>query len=162
MSSKHQAMQNNVGILRLDGTGSVERLVWTESAEWGPTLSRDGRWLAYSSNESGQHEVYVQEFPSMGRRFQVSSGGGQVPRWHRNGKELFYWNAGGIVAVEVETDPEWAASLPRVLFEGSYGNLYDVFPRGDRFAMIESTSGDNELVVVENWFEELERLVPAE
>src|SRR5580704_5582175 len=55
-----------------------------------PAFSPDGRWLAYQSNESGNYEVYVRPFPGPGGKWQVSTGGGLLPKWSRNSQELFY------------------------------------------------------------------------
>ena len=70
--------------------GEPKPFVNTAFSEVQPVFSPDGRWLAYSSNESGDYDLYVRPFPGPGGKWQVSSGGGNYPKWSRNGKELFY------------------------------------------------------------------------
>ena len=62
----------------------------TEFDERHGRFSPDGRWVAYTSNESGRDEVYVQSFPLSGAKFQISAGGGMEPQWRKDGTELFY------------------------------------------------------------------------
>ena len=85
-----------------------------------PRLSPDGRWLAYTSNESGRSEVLVQSFPEPGGRTQISTSGGTEPVWSRDGRELFYLNGDAMMAVEIRTSPTFSAGTPRLLFEGRY------------------------------------------
>jgi Tol biopolymer transport system component len=94
----------------------------------GGQFSPDGRWIAYSSLESGREEVYVRPFlsgpsptaQSQGGKWQVSSAGGYQPRWSGNGKELYYCGIDGkVMAVTVTTEPAFRAEAPRVLFQGS-------------------------------------------
>jgi hypothetical protein len=138
-----------------------------------PRLSPDGRWLAYSSEEdaartsAGRDEVYVRPFPNTGSgRWQVSSGGAIEPSWSRDGRELYYKNfRGDLVAATVLPGATFAVSKQRVLFstEGYLSNggfrTYDVAPDG-RFVMIRLTKpGPDELIWVENFFEELKARV---
>ena len=112
--------------------------------ESSPTLSQDGRWLAYTSNESGQREVYVRPFPNVGDGvWLISDGtGGTEPRWSPAGGELFYRNAtGALVAMSVTTQPTFAPGTSEVLFEGTFKTdnrhrEYDVTPDGQRFLML--------------------------
>jgi Tol biopolymer transport system component len=140
--------------------------------EGGGTLSPDGRWLAYDSNESGQPEVYVRPFPAVdsGGRWQVSNGGGTRPAWAPNGRELFYIaSAGALMAVAVQANPSFAYGNPVKLFDGSYlwspaggGRPYDVSPDGRRFVMIklQSDATNANLVIVENWLDHLRSVLP--
>ena len=133
-----------------------------------PQVSPDGRWLAYQS--AGQ--VYVQPFPSLLGKWQISNDGGSSPRWARNGRELFYHNGQKMMAVDIESREVFRAGTPKLLFEGRYlggpvglqpGIGYDVSPDGKRFLMIRADSEPNaaQLQVVENWFDELRRRVPT-
>ncbi len=145
-------------------------LVATEAREGRPTLSPDGRWLAYTSNETGSEQVYVVPFPNAGdAKWAISTNGGTEPLWSNSGRELFYRNRlGEMVAVEVETEPTFAAGQPEVLFSAaefrSFGNhqMYDVTPDDQQFIMIRPVGEDvaGELILVVNFFEELKRLVP--
>jgi len=148
-------------------------LTATEFNEYSPALSPDGRWLAYNSNESGREEVYVMPFPEGrlgGGLVQVSANGGRSPVWAHSGRELFYRNgADEMVAVQVSGDPTFAAGEQEILFSMAdyFRNnghaMYDVSPDDQRFVMLrigEASEGDARLILVQNFFEELKRLVP--
>jgi len=128
-------------------------------------FSPDGHWVAYSSNESGREEIYVQPFPGPGGKWIVSSDGGSVPRWSRSGREIFYRNADKMMSVEVQTQPTFQAGTPHVLFQGSYSiTPYDVAPDSQHFLLVKDKEGQpeaREVRVVLNWVEELKRRVPA-
>ena len=145
-------------------------LVATESREVQPTLSPDGRWLAYMSRETGSFEVYVVPFPNAGdAKWAVSTRGGAEPVWSHSGRELFYRNGlGEMVAVPVETEPTFSVGQPEVLFPATEFRSnaehpqYDVTPDDQRFIMIRQIGEDvtGKLILVQNFFEELKRLVP--
>ncbi len=142
-------------------------------------FSPDGRWVVYVSNESGRNEVYVQPYPGPGPRRLVSTEGGTAPAWSRDGRELFYTTAqstGGqasltkMMVVPVALRPTFTAGTPRMLFQGRYGSTaflrgYDVSPDGQRFLMVQqkerpaATVAD--MLLVQNWVEELKRKVPT-
>ncbi len=104
-------------------------------------FSPDGRWVAYTSNESGTQEVYVQPFPATGAKFQLSSGGGREPHWRRGGSELFYIGTDRtLMAVPVKLSPTgFQAEQPKRLFPMSIlstfiiGWSYEVSNDGERF-----------------------------
>jgi serine/threonine-protein kinase len=175
-----RATGQDLKALTLQGERRAEALVQTAFTERDADISPDGRWLAYASNESGQQEIYVRPFPGVNSgRWQISTGGGRTPLWARNGKELFYRAPDGAVlgvAVEVADGANFTAGRPAKLVEGRYfagatggaglGRSYDVSPDGQRFLMIkqaatDATSAPREIIVVQNWFEELKRLVPT-
>jgi Tol biopolymer transport system component len=134
-------------------------------------FSSDGRYIAYVSGESGRQEVYVQPYPALDSRVQVSSEGGVQPVWSRNGKELFFRQGRAMMAVEIRTTPAFVAGRPRKLFEGgafeSPSNAsYDVSADGQRFLVVRGRTrvGDPEIEVVLGWSQELrrsQRRVPA-
>ncbi len=145
-------------------------LVATEFGEMQPTLSPDGRWLAYTSNETGRDEIYVVPFPNAGdAKWVVSTSGGIEPVWSHSGSELFYRNGvGEMVTVPVETEPTFSPGQSEVLFSAAefrsdvLDPQYDVALDGERFIMIRQ-AGEGEagsLILVQNFFEELKRLVP--
>jgi len=119
-------------------------------------FSPDGRWICYVSDESGASQVYVQSFPDLGFRLQVSVAGGSQPHWRRDGKELFYRAADGkVMAVTARTTPTtFSAAAPVPLFDlPNEGSRYDVTADGQRFLV---TQGVRELApspitVVVNW-----------
>ena len=166
------AGNQDIGLLSMEGDRASEPLLATESRETGPSISPDGNWIAYASDETGQSEVYVQRFPGLGDKEPISTDGGQQPLWSPDGSELFYRGPRGMMAVPVDTEPTFSAGDPEVLFEQQYSyfrqdRTYDVAPDG-RFLMIKegATTDDGsaptaQITVVLNWFEELQRLVPS-
>ena len=157
----------------LEPPGNPEPLVQTMFGESNGVLPPAGQWLAYQSNESGRWEIYVRPFPKVeAGRWQVSTDGGTRPVWSRDGEELFYVSADQVLmGVRVEPGPSWRSSTPRRILEGQYfwganpvAPVFDIAPDGQRFLMIKpvgETGGAQGVIVVENWFTELERLVPT-
>ncbi len=151
------------------GVDTVPRaLVATPAEELSPAVSFDGRWIAYSSNETGRREVFVRPFPQTGdARYQISSSGGTNPTWNRNGRELFYLDAeGNMVAVPVIAGATFQTSQPIVLFRAApyesnpWGRMYDVAPDGQRFVMIRGeTDAAVHVVIVFNFLAELQQLM---
>jgi eukaryotic-like serine/threonine-protein kinase len=140
-------------------------LVATVYSERDPVVSRDGRWLAYTSNETGRYEVYVVPFPdAKAAKWPISNGGGSEPVWAHNGHELFYRSAAGkMMSVEFSGTPTFSTTGARVVFDareylvGASHRFWDISRDDQRFLMVkpsESASGQM-IVVVENWFEEL-------
>jgi Tol biopolymer transport system component len=129
-----------------------------------PAFSPDGHWIAYSSDETGRREIYVSPYPGPGARFPISVDGGGVPRWSHDGRELFYRKGQQMMAVAIQTSPVFRAEKPVVLFEGPYGNNFDV-ARDGRFLMIKppnvQQTPTNQVNVVLNWLEELKQRVPT-
>jgi len=130
-------------------------------------LSPDGRFVAYSSDESGRTGIYVASYPGFGGRTAISTDGGVHPRWSRNGRELFYRQGDALMVAGVDTARSFRAERPRRLFAGPFGgegrgDHYDVAPDGRRFAMVkdDEASALRELTVVQGWFEELSRRLP--
>jgi len=133
----------------------------TEFSESGAKLSPDSKWVAYTSNESGQNEVYVQTFPSPGGKSQISTGGGNRPVWRRDGRELFYIAADGkLMAVEVKLGSKLEAGAPKPLFDTRLGNgPFDISPDGRRFLLANPSedAGRTPMTVVVNWTGEVKR-----
>ena len=161
----------NLGVLSLEG--SPEPLLATEFDERNAEISPDGRWLAYESDSSGQYEVYVRPFPSVDDGlWLISKGGGRQPLWAPDGRELFYLTPGtSLMTVDVQTEPSVAYGKPEEVFAGRFSGgpflrTYDISPDGERFLMIKESGNDEtsstEFILVQNWFEELKRLVPSE
>jgi len=162
-----------IGQIAIDRPSDANVLVKNESCNAHAAVSPDGRWMAYRSNVSGQNEVYVERYPELGSRQQISTGGGYVPVWSRDGRELFFPSLDGrqMLAVQVRSGSTLVAGRPHVLFETAMGvsfsgRPYDVAPDG-RFLIIRSGQTESgggtasNLIVVQNWFEELKRLVPV-
>jgi len=150
-------------------TKSWTPLTSSRFAANGVQVSPDGRWIAYSTNEGGTHEVYVQAFPGPGSRAQVSSRGGTEPRWSPAGDELFYRAGDRMMAVSIRTTPTLVVETPRVLFEGRFARMgwgqanYDVTRDGKRFLMVQGLDEalPTSFKVIANWFEELKAVSPT-
>jgi serine/threonine-protein kinase len=162
----------DIGILQLQGERRPELVMNTTFNEINAEVSPDGRWVAYQADESGRYEIYVRPFPDMASaRRLISTTGGTRPVWARSGRELFYLAAdGALMAVPVETSPTLTVGAPVKLFTGPYfavlnGRTYDVAPDGERFLMIKeigsAADAAPQIIVVENWFEELKARVPT-
>jgi serine/threonine-protein kinase len=158
----------DIWVLSIAG-GPPQVVLQTKGNETNPTFSRDGRWLAYASSESGTKEVYVRPFPGPGRRLQVSTDGGFEPVWSRNGRDLFYRRGDAMMAATITTEPVPTAGSPRMLFKGTYaetdtgGAGYDVAADG-RFLMVqpvEAPQSATSINLVLNWFDELKRTAPT-
>ena len=98
------------------GNWEPHPLLQTSFNEKSPKLSPDGRYVAYLSDESGRDELYVRQFPSGERKWPVSSRGASQVRWSRTGRELFYSEAGTLIAVSVRTKPEFEVGPATRLF----------------------------------------------
>ena len=156
-----------------DASGTPSPFLQSEFNEYLPSISPDGQWVAYVSDQSGDERVYLQPFPDGGRIVSVSAGHGTEPVWSKDGRELFYRD--GIRMMAVEVDPtDGSVGGAQVLFEGNYTldplslgfPNYDVSADGERFLMATSDTGGSasstEFLLVDNWFEELTRLVPID
>jgi len=126
------------------------------------------RWVAYSSDESGRNEIYLQSYPGGTKKSAVSNGGGSQPRWSSDGKELFYVTGDAVVAVDVR--PDGSVGAPRRLFDRSNFllnyryQMYQAAPDGKRFLMIRRDAGSvpRQLNVILNWSGDLDRLAQSE
>ena len=135
-------------------------------------FSPDGRWIAYVSLESGRSEVYVRSFPKPGGKWQISTGGGNLPTWSRTKRELFYGLNGQIMVAgfAVEGD-SFRPEPPRPWSEGRYqtrgsNRMFDLHPDGERFALAPAAQAftgakPDKAVFIVNFFDELRRIVPA-
>jgi eukaryotic-like serine/threonine-protein kinase len=120
----------------------------TSADETAARVSPDEHWVAYTSDESGRSEVYLDSYPRPGRRVSVSSNGGAHPVWRADGRELYYWNQDRLMAVRL--NEEAGAATPALgsttlLFRAAYymgpNTMYDVSPDGERFVIILARDG---------------------
>jgi eukaryotic-like serine/threonine-protein kinase len=151
-----------VGVLPLTGDRTPKLLSQTGFIECNGQLSPDGRWLAYTSNQSGTWDVYVQPFPALDRRWRISPDGGSSPRWRRDGKELFYVGEDQkLMAVSIAADSSFNANTPTALFQLRMIPQQPTLPRqqyaptakGDRFLVntIVEPPVPSPVTVVLNW-----------
>jgi serine/threonine-protein kinase len=172
------ARRTDIMTLPMDGSeksgwkpGEPKPFLTSPANDWRPAFSPDGRWLAYTSGESGKNEVYVQPFPGPGGKWQISSGGGQVPTWSPNRKELLYRNRSSIMVVSYTTfGNHFRPGKPQVWSPGQLadyliGRTYDLHPDGQRLAVLLPPAGKearvDKVTLVFNFFDELRRKVPA-
>jgi hypothetical protein len=155
---------SDLELLSLEDPTHIVTFRATQFDERFSTMSPDGRYLAYQSNDTGRSEIYVQGIGETGGRFQLSRSGGKRPKWGRNG-ELFFWRGRELVAVGVQTAPQLEVGDPQVLFEteghiSSVSPEYEVTSDGLKFILTRTpdVSRPREIRVVLNWFTELERL----
>jgi len=153
----------------LTGDRTPRGLLTSQADERRPTLSPDGKWMAYQSDESGSFEIFVRPFPDVNAgRWQVSAGGGASPLWGADIGEILYRQGQTVMRVGVSTTPAFAAATPSVLFSTNLmpdagGIQYALAPDGKRLALIKNhASGDerSEYQVVLNWFDEVRARAP--
>jgi Tol biopolymer transport system component len=159
---------SDVYVLPVGDHQKPRALIKSKFSEGSPKFSPDGKWLAYSSNESGRPEVYAMAYAGQGGRTTISTDGGTDPIWRRDGRELFYRNGDRMMSVDVSLGQSLTVSKPRLLWEGHYlagvgsscgmsgptSANYDVSADGQRFLMVEDTSPVTQcklLHVVSNW-----------
>jgi serine/threonine-protein kinase len=157
----------------LVGQRDRSRVLATPFEETLPRFSPDGRWLAYTSNESGRHQAYVEPYPRTGKRWPISAGSGREPIWARDGRTIYYRNLLGdqLFSIAVSLTPVFTAGRPSLVFEGPYEQRplagsaanYDVSPDGRGFVMIkmEEEPSPQQVLVVLNWLEQVKRHLPA-
>ena len=168
----------DIGALMMEGERTVETVLSAETFEGAPTLSPDGRWLAYSGLGPGGPLIYVVPFHNTDDGlWNVSLTFGLNPVWSPDGHELFYRSnsLAGMMVAQIQTEPTFSATTPESLLDltgytigGFRGRYFDLAPTGDRFIFLtpgtaEMTDDDpfNGLIFVENWFEELTARVPV-
>ncbi|HSE24523.1 MAG TPA: protein kinase [Pyrinomonadaceae bacterium] len=153
--------------LSVDDPSKPVPFLQTNFDERGAKFSPNGRWVAYESNESGANEVCVRAFPPTAGKWQISTSGGEQPRWRRNGKELFYISSDRkLMSVEVNTDGStFEHRTPTVLFGTRVGGIdtpgdyYAVTADGERFILnnLVAEAAYTPITVVLNWTAELKR-----
>ena len=156
----------DIWFMALESGREAQAFLDSDSNERNPKFSPDGRWLAYYSDESGRGETYVRSFPNPEQRKVDISTEGSEPglAWAPDGRELFYLNGNRMMVVDIETETDFIAGTPRVLFEAPFpvSSDFDITPDGQRFLMIrigEQQAGQINIVL--NWFEELKARVPV-
>jgi Tol biopolymer transport system component/tRNA A-37 threonylcarbamoyl transferase component Bud32 len=163
--------QRDVYAMQVGVDSAPRPLLVTPADERAITLSPDGRWLAYESDETGRDEVYVRPFPDVeSGKWQVSTAGGDLPLWAHSGRELFYRSPTGemmVAPVSVSGDRGFAVADRKVLFKfgpeypgNTNYTAWDMSPDDQRFLLVRSRGGaqterNSSLILVTNWFEEL-------
>jgi eukaryotic-like serine/threonine-protein kinase len=168
---KDPQTDDDAWVLPVGNASEARPIAKSPRPEGSAKFSPDGKWIAYSSMEFGRPQIFVQPFPGLGPKLQISNDGGVDPVWRRSGGELYYRNGNKMMVVSVTTTPEFRASAPRQLWEGDYSrgsgascgmpgassSNYDVTPDGQHFLMVRDDArlSAKQIVVVLNWAEEL-------
>jgi Tol biopolymer transport system component len=157
----------DVWAVPLAGPRSPVALAQTRFEEKLPTLSADGKWLAYESNESGRFEIYAQPFPGPGERIRISTTGGAQAKWRRDGKELFFVGLDGrlmVLPIRESADgtrlepgvatPLFLTQIPGGAIQaGGSGRQYDVSSDGQRFLVVTLVEDavSTPITLIQNW-----------
>jgi serine/threonine-protein kinase len=168
----------DIATLSMEGDPIIKILLQAEYNQVHPTISPDGKYIAYMSGETGNMELYVRPFPEVNKgKWPISTGGGESPIWSPDSSELFYRNEAAVMAVSIDTKATFSAGKPRMLFQGPYVTGYedspawDISPDGKKFLMIkqpsptdkpDSAAGPRKINIVLNWLEELKQRVPVD
>lgn len=167
----------DVAMIRLgtDAAHTTEFAIQTPAGEGASSISPDGHWVAYDSDESGTMQVYVTAFPSFEGKWMVSVDGGQSAAWAPDTSAIFYRDGATMMRVPVETEPAFKLGNAELLWERDYrhsgeslwrGRVYDIHPDGDRFLMIKYAEDEvglppsDDIIVVENLFDNLNHDAP--
>jgi Tol biopolymer transport system component len=179
------ATESQADLLKVDlqaapGPGAVTALVATPSEEGAAAISPDGEWFAYTASRGHEYEVLVEKFPGGGQKTRVFPSVDGAPIWSRDGREIYFRAAGRgadesiVMAARISTTPAFQVSEPRQLFTGRFfrgrdmGRAMILAPDDRRFLMIRTPPGTavsggtgyaTQLLVVQNWFEELKAKV---
>ena len=177
--------ESKIFSLNMSPEGETEKLFESDFFESAASISPNGRWLAYRSNESGSQQIHVRPYPATNtNRWQVSIEGGNDPQWSADSEQLFFRRSLGadgsnseMYSVSVATGDVFKAGQPQLLFtsdhintEVDFGfNTYSVSPDGERFLMLKPATDQSEasaeiptsVILIQNFAAELKRLVPA-
>ncbi len=154
---------SDIWALPLFGDRKPFPVIQTEFSESQGTFSPDRQWIAYTTDETGQPNVYVQPFLRAGGKHRISPNGGRNPRWRADGRELFYLDATGtMTAVPIDLAATSPAGLPKTLFPAgviSINNMYAVTKDGQRFLVNrpQNAATATPLTVIVNWTSTLQK-----
>lgn len=148
----------DIYVLPMTGTRKAVPLIATRFSEYEPRFSPDGKWLVYTSEESGRPEIYVQTFPLSNLKFQISTNGGVQPIWSRNGREIFFLGLDGkVMSAPLTIAPRFTPGVPRALFQADADilyvhNSYEPSADGQRFVVATYAGAQAPPVaVIVNW-----------
>jgi Tol biopolymer transport system component len=159
----HGLAPNRIKLLALDSATRVPDFPHSGHNDTHAMFSPDGKWIAYVSDESSNHEIYVRPFANPGsRRYQITTRGGLEPRWTRGGREIVFRHGNEMFAVGINP-ATGEPGTPVTLFSGPYAPentdfpTYDVVADGSRFLMVklESSAPTRDVVVIVNWVDVL-------
>lgn len=159
-TEQHSATGEDIWLLELKGERVLKLFLCTPFSESNARFSPCGKWIAYTSDEAGRREVYIQPYPGDGRRWQISTGGGDSPCWSPRSGELYYHCGDELMAVMIDTAPAFRLSKPRSLIKNVIAAA-DITPDGERFVVIRPQAKKREapVHVLLGWAGKLEALV---
>jgi eukaryotic-like serine/threonine-protein kinase len=167
-STPHPVGHIGLWHLALTGDGKEEPWVPMPGEQYSVSFSPDGRFVTFGSDDSGREETYVSAYSTLAGPLQVSTQGGDLPRWSRDGREIFFRHRGSVWAAAVRTSPKLDSDPPRKLFDLDDivldFNFYDVSPDGQLFAVVEADPFELrplDLVVVPGFAEEMKTRLAA-
>ena len=156
----------NYDVVAADLHGGLRTLAGGKGYQRGGRFSPDGRWVVYSSDESGRNEIYRVDYPAARRRLPISTEGGASPLWAPNGREIYYRLGDRVMAVTIGSGPDRKPGLPRELFRGDFfqdpngDQSYDIAPDGRFLMLVEEATAATGIRVISNWRTVLDRLLP--
>ena len=155
----------SISMLRVNPPGQPQPFLRAPYSVREAAFSPDGRWLAYTSSDTGQDEVYVRTFPAAGGTWQVSARGGNTPRWSADGRELLYYVDDTLMVADVTPGPTFHAAPPRALFRhklpwNSGTSAFSMMPDGQHVLMLQPAGAPFQLQVTLNWMEGLKARMP--
>ncbi len=162
------AAQGDVVVVPLAPGKQPWTFLGTKYDEWMGALSPDGKWIAYCSNESERYQIYIQTFPGGGGKWQVTSEESYEPHWSPDGKTLYYYTPGRLMAVDIQTIPTLVIGKPRAIaaypnFPIDSGVSYDLSPDGKSIITTTAKEDDDllhQVHVVLNWTDEIRQRTP--
>jgi len=145
---------------RLQGDTTPQSVATSAFTEWGARISPNGRWVAYSADDSHAMQVYVRPLPGPGPRVQVSVDGGGNPVWSPDGRRIFFLSNQRMIVATVTTSPTFTVTSRKLLFTSEFSDLpghasYDVAPDGKTFLMLKPSISGDKVIVADNWRAEL-------
>jgi Tol biopolymer transport system component len=148
------------------GDTTIIPLVTSPYLKYHPTISPDGKWLAYTSYETGEPRVYVRAFPAPASKWPVSDGAGMEPRWAPDGHAIYYRTRDKMMTAHVTMAPTFTVTSRDTLFADRFVRSFnhrgfDISPDGKTFVMISSIAADSALTVIVNWRTTLRARLPA-
>jgi eukaryotic-like serine/threonine-protein kinase len=165
-----QNAQSDLLVLPLTGDRKPSMYLDSKRDEYESSMSPDGKWVSYVSDESGSYQIYVRSFPGKEGKWQISTDVAEEPRWSPDGTMLYYRKNSQIMAVPVSTAATFSAGVPTVLFNGfpamnvDSGISYDITSDGKYFVTTQPVRGTSykNIAVVLHWADEIKNLTSVE
>ncbi len=162
--------QSDLLIIPLKGDKKPWKYLDSKFDEYEASLSPDGKWLAYLTDESGTYQGYVRSFPNKEGKWQISTDVIEEPRWSPDGKTIYYRKGSQLIEVSVSASPTFSAGIPRVLISGfpamnmDSGISYDITSDGKSFITTTPVNGSTlkNISIVLNWTDEIAALIKTD